>query len=118
MRMTDAAEAEFARRKVALHHKFLVVMQERRDVLAVASAGMRAGRDSVHVQDCRFAAHKTAGTAGAFGYEALGQTARTTCEALDAICDDASRAKALRLVEHFQAEIEHLLEGETARQET
>lgn len=118
MRINDAAEAEYARRKEALRQKFLAVMQDRYDMLNKAVAGMRGGRDPSHVQDCRFAAHKTAGTAGAFGYEALGQTARTTCDALDAICDAASRANALRLVEHFQREIRTLLQSEAARQET
>lgn len=118
MRIKDAAEAEYARRKDALRKKFLAVMQERNALLNKAVVGMRGGRNPSHVQDCRFAAHKTAGTAGAFGYEALGRTARTTCDALDAISDDASWENALRLVENFQLEIRTLLQSEAARQKT
>ncbi len=74
--MNEDLRAVFEARKSALKIKFLTVLDDRVASLSENIEAFRKSSDPGALERCRFDLHKTAGVAGSFGYEELGQTAR------------------------------------------
>ena len=74
--MNDDVIAVFEARKSALKVKFLTVLEERVASLSENLEVFRQSSDPAALERCRFDLHKTAGVAGSFGFEDLGQVAR------------------------------------------
>ena len=74
--MNEDLMAVFEARKSALKVRFLAVLEERVASLSENLDAFRQSSEPGALERCRFDLHKTAGVAGTFGYEDLGQVAR------------------------------------------
>ena len=83
--MNEDLLAVFEARKSALKIKFLVVLADRVASVSENIEAFRRSSDPSTLERCRFDLHKTAGVAGSFGYEELGQTARDITTRLAAV---------------------------------
>lgn len=82
-------QAEFAAKIEAMRLNYVSTLEERAGRLRKVAAALRSGGKTEQMMtDVRFDVHKIAGTAGTFGYQSLGDTARQAESAIDNDTDD------------------------------